>query len=433
MPMRAFEPGAAFAAALDAEDELAPLRRAFDLPRTGSAKLVYLCGHSLGPMPRRARRTVDAQLERWAKSAVEGHFHDDGWYAYHERFAAPLAALAGAHADEVVAMNSLTVNLHLMLVSFFRPVGKRTKILIERGAFPSDRYAVQSHLRHHGLDPGECLLELGAGAPRRPLDAAADLLDPAAFEALLAKRGEEIALVLLPGVQFFTGQALALDTYTKIAQHHGCRIGFDLAHSIGNVPLEVHDAGADFAVWCSYKYLNAGPGAVGGCFVHRRWHGSDGVPRLTGWWGHDPATRFSLGREFVPQPGAAGWQLSNPPIFSLAPLAASLDVFQRATLRALRKKSVRLTGYLEQLLEHELGERIEIVTPREPSARGCQLSVRVAVEPDRLGDVQQRLRAAGVIVDWRGRDVLRMAPAPLYNRYRDAFAAVQALRCALAR
>jgi kynureninase len=423
----AFQPGPEFATELDAADELAPFRRAFDLPRAGSRKLVYLAGHSLGAMPRRARRAVAAELERWSASGVEGHFQGaDGWFSYHERFTAPLAELTGAHADEVVAMNSLTVNLHLMLVSFFRPAGRRNKILIERGAFPSDRYAVQSQLRYHGLDPATSLLELRGSSGD-------GLLDTGELEALLAARGEEIALVLLPGVQFFTGQALALDEYTKIAHRFGCPIGFDLAHAIGNVPLALDRAGADFAVWCSYKYLNSGPGAVGGCFVNRRWLAAADIPRLAGWWGHDKATRFSIHREFMPMPSAEAWQLSNPPILSMAPLAASLELFERATLAALRKKSMRLTRYLEALLEHELGDALELLTPRDRASRGCQLSVRVKIDAAKVGGVQQRLRAAGVVVDWRGDDVLRIAPVPLYNRYRDVFTAVRALHRALAR
>jgi kynureninase len=428
----AFAPGIDFAAALDSADALAKYRRAFDLPRTGGKGLVYLCGHSLGPLPKQARRAVEVELERWAKLGVEAHFEGKNpWYSYHERFAAPLARLVGAHADEVVAMNSLTVNLHLMLATFYQPKTKRAKIVIERGAFPSDRYAVQSALRQHGLDPKTHLLELeGAGSvgvrDRK-------LIETGELELLLAERADEIALVLLPGVQFLTGQALALDEFTRIAQRYDCRIGFDLAHAVGNVPLALHDSGADFAVWCSYKYLNAGPGAIGGCFVHRRWHARAGIPRLAGWWGHDPVTRFVLRDEIVPMRGAQAWQLSNPPILAMAPLAASLALFEAATPRALRRKSVRLTGYLEKLLEHELGERVRILTPRAANARGAQLSVRVDVEPKQLDSVRAALRAAGVVVDWRDGAILRMAPAPLYNRYRDVHAAVQALRRALER
>jgi kynureninase len=430
--MTAFSPGIDYAAARDSADALAQYRRVFELPRRGRKSLVYLCGHSLGPLPKFARRAVEGELDRWAELGVEAHFDGkEPWYSYHDRFAAPLAQLVGAHANEVVAMNSLTVNLHLMLATFYRPKGKRAKIVIERGAFPSDRYAVQSQLRYHGHDPKTHLIELdgtrSAGVYERKL------VETGELELLLAEHADEIALVLLPGVQFLTGQALALDELTRIAQRYDCRIGFDLAHAIGNVPLSLHDAGADFAVWCSYKYLNAGPGAIGGCFVHRRWHDRVDIPRLAGWWGHDAATRFALRDQIVPMPGAQAWQLSNPPILAMAPLAASLAIFEAATLPALRKKSVRLTGYLERLLDHVLGERIRILTPRDANARGAQLSVRLNIEPKKLDGVRAALRAAGVVVDWRDGDVLRIAPAPLYNRYRDVHAAVQALSSALAR
>jgi kynureninase len=412
------------AATLDAEDPLRGMRRAFELPRTASRPLVYLCGHSLGALPRTARTAVAAELERWSKHAVEGHFRGAGaWFSYHEKFAAPLAELVGAHAEEVVAMNSLTTNLHLLLVSFFRPAGRRSKILIERGAFPSDRYAVQSQLAFHGLNPDTHLLEIGSAD-------AGQTLDPAELGTVLTERGDEIALILLPGVQFLTGQALPIRDCVELARRSGCRIGFDLAHAIGNVPLALHRSGADFAVWCSYKYLNAGPGAVAGCFVHRRWLGDRSLPRFSGWWGHDKSTRFAVQETFAPAPGADAWQLSNPPILAMAPLAASLAIFERATFAAVRDKSVRLTAFLETSLEREVGERIRILTPRSAAERGCQLSIRLACDSAEVPDIQRRVRAAGVVVDWRG-DVLRIAPAPLYNRYRDVAIAVRALRKAL--
>jgi kynureninase len=331
-----FRPGLAGARALDAADELGSLRREFELPREGGRALIYLCGHSLGLMPKAARRTVEAELDRWGTLAVDGHFPDarpprgrsrplrsahGGWLDYHVQFAPALANLVGAHRDEVVAMNTLTVNLHLMLATFFRPTPQRYKILIEDEAFSSDRYAVESQLRWHGLDPRTALLEVG-------FKEGGFELDFERYEALLAQEGERIALVLLPGVQYLTGERLDLGAYTAAAQRYGCRVGFDLAHAVGNVPLAVHDAGADFAVWCSYKYLNAGPGAVGGCFVHRRHGAADNLPRLAGWWGHDRTRRFLMEHKFTPLSGAEGWQLSNPPILSLAPLAASLALFE---------------------------------------------------------------------------------------------------------
>ncbi|HZF30351.1 MAG TPA: kynureninase [Gammaproteobacteria bacterium] len=424
MPARVDVHGAG-ARALDDADDLAPWRARFELPRDHGRRspLTYLCGHSLGLMPKAAHRAVAAELERWAGRGVDGHFADerhDGWLGFHERFAAPLAALAGAKRAEVVAMNTLTVNLHLMLVTFFRPTRERYKILIERDAFPSDRYAVESQLRWHGFDPADALLEL---SPR----AGSFELDRERLDALLAAEGERIALVLLPGVQYLSGERLDIAALTAAAQSHGCRVGFDLAHAIGNVPLALNRDGPDFAVWCSYKYLNAGPGAVGGCFVHERWHRAEGLPRFAGWWGHDAARRFLMEREFAPLRGADGWQLSNPPIFSLAPLAASLELFRSAGPARLRRKSVRLTRYLEQLLRARLGERVKMLTPAEPGRRGCQLAVQIDPPPRRAATFAARLRAAGVVADWRPPNVLRLAPVPLYNRFADVHAAASAL------
>jgi kynureninase len=413
------------AVALDAQDDLAAFRRRFALPRDGRT-LTYLCGHSLGLMPRRVPRDVAAELQRWASLGVEGHFSGNGtghrgWLDYHAAFAAPLAKLCGALPAEVVAMNTLTVNLHLMLVSFYRPTPARYKILVERDAFPSDRYAVVSQLRLHGFDPREALIELPTTGGE---------LDRASYERILEREGERIALVLLPGVQYLTGERLDVAALTSAARSRGCRVGFDLAHAVGNVPLALHDAGPDFAVWCSYKYLNAGPGAVGGCFVHERWHDAD-VPRLAGWWGHDRSRRFMMEPEFKPLRGAEGWQLSNPPILSLAPLAASLELFEEAGIARLRAKSERLTGYLEALLRERLGGRVQLLTPSAPARRGCQLALRLVPAPADSTKLMGQLRAAGIVADWREPNVLRLAPVPLYNRFRDAHAAVVALDGAL--
>jgi kynureninase len=420
-------PGVAGARALDAADELSALRRQFELPREHGRTLTYLCGHSLGLMPRAVRKALDAELDRWATLGVDGHFPDaaraghGGWLDYHTQFAPMLAELTGAYRDEVVAMNTLTVNLHLMLATFFQPTKQRYKILIERDAFSSDRYAVESQLRWHGLDPQHALLELG---PR----SGSFELDRERYDALLAAEGERIALVLLPGVQYLSGERLDLASYTAAAQSHGCRVGFDLAHAIGNVPLALHDSGADFAVWCSYKYLNAGPGAVGGCFVHRRHGEAAELPRLAGWWGHDRARRFLMEPNFAPLRGAEGWQLSNPPILSLAPLAASLELFRTAGLARLRRKSLQLTRYLEWLLSTELGDRVRVLTPTEPERRGCHVAVQFDPPPRNARGFAARLRAAGIVADWREPNVLRIAPVPLYNRYADVLAAVRALK-----
>jgi kynureninase len=428
MPRREFEPGLDGACALDAADELGGFRRRFELPKQNGRALTYLCGHSLGLMPKGARRYVDVELERWAQRGVDGHFAEAaerGWFDYHRRFCGPLAALVGAKADEVVAMNSLTVNLHLMLVSFFRPTKERHKILIERDAFSSDRYAVQSQLRFHGFDPNEALLEIEPSEDSRQLDAER-------LRAVLEEQGERIALILLPGVQYLSGERLDIAALTSAARHFGCRIGFDLAHAVGNVPLALHDDGPDFAVWCSYKYLNGGPGAVGGCFVHRRFERDSTLPRFAGWWGHDSVQRFKMHREFAPMPGAEGWQLSNPPILALAPLAASLELFEEADFQKLRRKSERLTRYLEHQLSEQLGERITILTPSDPARRGCQLSLQLNRTPRDSAGVTADLRRAGVVADIREPNVLRLAPVPLYNRFRDVFGAVRALREALA-
>jgi len=415
----AFRPDEESSRELDAADPLARFRDRFEIPAgAGGGPVVYLCGHSLGLMPKSVRALVAQELEDWARLGVAGHFSaKNPWYSCHERFRETGARLVGALPGEVVMMNSLTVNLHLMLATFYRPSGGRHAILIEAGAFPSDRYAVASQIRHHGLDPDRSLI-LAGPRPEETLLRTEDL------ERLLEERGREIALVLLPGVQFLTGQVLDLERLAAAARRQGCRIGFDLAHAAGNVPLRLHDWQVDFAVWCSYKYLNAGPGAVGGCFVHRM-HGDDrSLPRLAGWWGNDPETRFEMRSEFVPRAGADGWQVSNPPILSMAPLLASLALFEEAGLAALRDRSVRLTEYLLRLIDGQRGERYQVITPRDPARRGCQISLRV--RRDARGLVAA-LAAAGVVCDFREPDVLRVSAAPLYNRFHEIWRFAQIL------
>jgi kynureninase len=414
------------ATARDAADALAPLRQEFHIPEGPDGwPERYLSGHSLGLMPRGARALVERELERWAREGVAAHFDDDGWLAYHERFAAPLARLLNADPAEVVAMNSLSVNLHLLLASFFEPRGERCRIVIESGAFPSDRYAVASQLRWHGLDPARDLLELGA----RTEDGAGDGDNGMAesLDALLEAQANRVALVLLPGVQYLSGAAPDLAACAAVARRHGCRIGFDLAHAIGNLAIDLRASEPDFAVWCSYKYLNGGPGAIGGAFVNRRWIGNREIQRLEGWWGHDKARRFAGDAAFAPIASAEAWQLSNPPIFAMAPLEASLALFDRAGIANLRRKSIALTAFLEHTLERLAGDEFELTTPRAAAARGAQLSLRIRREPSRAGSIVAQLQAQGIVIDWRAPDTLRLAPVPLYNSFADVEAAATAL------
>ncbi|TKS54069.1 kynureninase [Luteimonas yindakuii] len=397
---------------LDAGDPLAALRREFHLPRHGNGEQAYFCGNSLGLQPRGARAHVEEVLDKWAHEAVEGHFRGQAqWMPYHELVTAPLAAVVGAGPAEVVAMNSLTANLHLLMVSFYRPTAERPAILIEAGAFPSDRHAVASQIRFHGFDPATDLIELEPDLP-------GGTLSMAAIADAIERHGPRLALVLWPGVQYRTGQAFDLAEITRLGHAAGAVVGFDLAHAAGNLPLQLHDANADFAVWCHYKYLNSGPGAVAGAFVHAR-HARTDRPRFAGWWGHDRSTRFRMGPEFVPTPGAEGWQLSNPPILGLAPLRASLDLFARAGMDALRARSERLTGYLESLVRTQLDDTLEILTPADPAQRGCQLSLRVRAGRDAGRVLFDHLAADGVLGDWREPDVIRISPAPLYNSHAD--------------
>ncbi|MFO1494588.1 MAG: kynureninase [Lysobacterales bacterium] len=407
-----------------ATDTLPDLRAEFAIPQHAGREVAYFCGNSLGLMPKATPAALARVTEQWRTHAVEAHFTDaDAWMPYHELVRDGLARLAGAKPIEVVAMNTLTTNLHLMLVSFYRPTPGRRKILIEARAFPSDRHAVASQIRYHGGDPQQDLIEL-APLPGEHTISQAQIADT------LARWGEQIALVLWPGVQYATGQRFDLAAITALAQRQGCAVGFDLAHAIGNVPVDLHASGADFAVWCSYKYLNSGPGAIAGCFVHER-HAQAELPRFAGWWGHEARTRFQMGPEFVASPGAEGWQLSNPSILSLAPLRSSLALFDRVGLPALRARSLQLTGWLADAVAAELSTHMDILTPRDPEQRGCQLSLRV-----RAGRVQGRrvfdeLSAQGIVCDWREPDVIRAAPAPLYNTLDDCQRLVGALQHSL--
>jgi len=422
---RAFREDEAFALELDQQDPLRDCRERFLFPDALTERFgddfVYFCGNSLGLQPRTARRYVEEELDDWARYGVEGHFHAKRpWVDYHERFRPLAANLIGAREDEVVIMNSLTVNLHLLMVSFYRPTEQRYKILIEDDAFPSDSHAVRSQLRVHGFDPDEGLLRL-----RAPEGAGA--IDEELIEAVLEEHGDSIALFLLGGVNYLTGQLFDIGRIAEAARRSGVIFGVDLAHAAGNVPLRMHDWGVDFASWCSYKYLNAGPGAVAGAFVHQR-HlepGAPPLPRFEGWWGHQAESRFEMGPEFHPAPGVDAWQLSNPPILSMAPLLASLEIFDEVGMEDLRTKSFLLTGYLERLLDELPKDRVRILTPRDPNRRGAQLSVML--NPG--GRAQHKaLLDAGLICDFRSPNVIRLAPAPLYNSFHDCWRAAQRLR-----
>jgi len=408
------------AAELDAADPLRGFRADFHIPPHEGGEQRYFCGNSLGLQPKAVRQALVDELDDWARLGVEGHFHGKHpWMPYHSFVRESLAELVGAQPSEVVAMNTLSVNLHLMMVSFYRPTRERHAILIEAGAFPSDRYAVESQVRFHGFDPATSLIELEGDEPD-------GTISMAAIERVLSERGKEIALVLWPGVQYRTGQAFDMAEVTRLGHAQGCVVGFDLAHGAGNLELKLHDSDADFAAWCSYKYLNSGPGAIAGCFVHAR-HAHSDRPRFAGWWGHDQSTRFKMGPHFQPTPGADGWQLSNPPIMALAPLRVSLEVFHRAGMSRLRAKSLQLTGYLEALIRGRLTDTLQIVTPSEPERRGCQLSLRVVGGRERGRALFEYLATQGVIGDWREPDVIRISPAPLYNSFDDVRAFADAV------
>lgn len=413
-----------FARALDAADPLRDFRDEFNFPesRHGNS-CIYLCGNSLGLQPKLAVRLVNEELEDWGKFGVLGHLQGRRpWLPYHRQATDGIAELTGALPQEVVSMNTLTVNLHLMMTSFYRPTRGRRKILIESTAFPSDRFAVMSQLGLHGGNAQRDLIEW------RPPEGGNELRS-ADLARILAEHGQSIALLLLPGVQYYSGQLLDMPELCRLARDAGCRIGLDLAHAIGNVPLKLHDWGPDFAVWCSYKYLNAGPGAIAGAFVHERHLGDAAAPRLLGWWGHEESTRFRMASSFTPAQGAEHWQLSNPPILSFAPLLASLQIFHRAGIERLRSKSVQLTSYLAESLQQLFGGRVVSITPE--NARGCQLSLQVVDRASNARRVFDALESQNVIADWREPNVIRVAPVPLYNSYEDVHEFLQRLGMAL--
>lgn len=415
-----YQADADFAKQMDAEDPLAGFRGQFHIPPAANGgEVLYFCGNSLGLQPKRTEQAVLQELDDWKKLGVHGHLGaKNPWLPYHEFLTENLAKIVGAKPVEVVAANSLTVNLHLMMVSFYRPTKDRFKILIEGGAFPSDRYAAVSQIKFHGFDPAQALIEL---APR---DGESALRTEDILEAI-AREGDSIALILIGGVQYYTGQLFDMAAITKAGHAKGCVVGYDLAHAAGNVELKLHDWDVDFACWCSYKYLNAGPGSVAGLFVHERHGRNNDLPRFCGWWGHDKENRFKMAPEFQAIAGAEGWQLSNPPILSLAAVKASLEVFAEAGMEHLVEKSRKLTGYLAFLLNSLDGGDIVMMTPDDPAQRGCQISLRVKGGGGK--QIFTGLEAAGVVCDWREPDCIRLAPVPLYNSFTDVYEFVRIL------
>ncbi len=412
-----------FAREMDLLDPLAPYREEFHLPgQENGEPYLYFCGNSLGLQPRRSEAALKQELDDWAHLGVEGHVHArNPWMPYHEFLTQAMAAVVGAHPLEVVVMNTLSVNLHLMMVSFYRPSPKRYKIVIEADAFPSDKFAVASQVRFHGFDPETSLVEL---KPRE----GEHCLRMEDIATIIDREGEEIALVMLGNTNYYTGQFFDMKEITRLAHAKGAKVGFDCAHGAGNVELNLHDSGADFAVWCSYKYLNSGPGSLAGCFVHERHAYDKEIPRFEGWWGHNKDTRFEMRDGFDPIPGVEAWQLSNPPILSLAAVKASLELFDEVGMSNLRKKSLKLTGYLEFLLERMGKEVVRVISPKKPEERGCQLSIQVKNGYKALFHTVSDM---GVIADWREPDVIRIAPTPFYNSYVEVFRFVEILKTAL--
>ncbi len=408
-----FSLGKEFAQKFDSQDPLRSYRDKFFIPRQKNGdECIYLCGNSLGLQPKSVHSFIGQELQDWAELGLEGHFHArNPWIHYHEFLTKPMTPLVGAKPKEVVVMNTLTVNLHLMMVSFYQPTPERNKILIEFSAFPSDQYAVKSQMKFHGFDPKTTLIEL------KPKEGKA-IIDWNDIENVMEAEGDSIALILIGGVNYYSGQLYDMKRITELGHSYGCKVGFDLAHAVGNVPLQLHDWELDFATWCTYKYLNAGPGSVGGCFVHEKYADRADLPRFAGWWGHDKQTRFQMKPDFVPIKGAEGWQLSNPPILPLAAMRASLTIFEEAGMQNLRQKSLLLTGYLEYLIEQINSDEISIITPRDPESRGCQLSIQTKRNGKQL---YNKLTAEGIICDWREPDVIRVAPVPLYNSFMDVY------------
>ena len=414
-----YNPDKEFAFKLDSEGPISAYRSRFYIPKQKNGEdVIYFAGNSLGLQPKTVRDYIEQEIKDWETLAVDAHMHaKHPWLPYHEYLTDETAKIVGAKPIEVVNMNALTVNLHLMLVSFYRPTPERHKILIEGKAFPSDHYAFQSQIKFHGYNAETSLVEIN---PRE----GESIIRTEDIEEFIDREGDSIALILFSGVNYYSGQAFEMERIVKAGHKKGCIVGFDHAHAAGNLVMNLHDWGVDFAVWCSYKYLNGGPGAVAGCFVHEKHITDNTIPKYLGWWGQDKETRFLMEHKFKPIPTVESWQLSNPPIFQLASLRASLDIFKEAGMEALREKSEKLTGYMEYLIEQKCKGSIEIITPKDKNQRGCQLSLRAKHDGKKL---HQKLIDNGVVCDWREPDVIRVAPVPLYNTFEDVFNFVEIL------
>ena len=415
-----FETSFDFAIKMDQNDELKSYRDSFHFPVDSNGnKMLYFTGNSLGLQPKTTKAAIEQELDDWANFAVEGHFKaKNPWMPYHELLTNDMAEIVGAKPEEVVIMNSLTANLHFLMISFYNPTKKRFKILIESDAFPSDRFAVKSQLKLHGFDPKNDLIEW---SPRSN----ENLLRIEDLQEIIKKNGDEIALILVGGVNYYTGQLLDLKKIAKIGHSKGCKVGIDLAHGVGNVNLKLHESGIDFAAWCTYKYLNSGPGSLGGIFVHNKHKKNKSFKRLTGWWGQNKSKRFKMREELDISNGAEGWQLSNPSILSMSAIKASLELFSKVGMNKLRMKSIKLTGYLEYLILKMNNKNIDIITPKDPNQRGCQLSIKLNNSNKSL---HENLRLNNVITDWRDPNVIRCAPVPFYNSYQDVYNFVKILR-----
>lgn len=413
----------AYAQQQDNEDKLSYLRDKFHIPtdKKGNPWL-YFTGNSLGLQPKTTQQYIQQELDDWAKFGVEGHFEaKNPWMPYHELLTNKMAKIVGAKPIEVVVMNTLTTNLHLLMVSFYQPTKTKFKIVIESDAFPSDRYAVESQLKFHGFNPKEALVEW---SPRK----GEELLHIEDLESILEKDGDAIALLLIGGLNYYTGQYLDLKRIAELGHAKNCMVGIDLAHGAGNIQPNLHESGVDFAAWCTYKYLNSGPGSLAGLFVHEKHANNKDLPRFAGWWNHNKETRFNMRQPFDVMPGAEGWQLSNPPILSMAAIRASLDMFDEVGMDALREKSEKLTGYFEFLINEIDTDRIKIITPTKTSERGCQLSIQVKNADKSL---HQKLTDKNIITDWREPDVIRCAPVPMYNTFEDVYTMVSILKTLL--